>query len=111
MDFTTGVIETRGGLNGFAGGFTLGNFTFIGSAVPAALFTPGRFTAASISSHETGHTLNTAATGGIVLWINAIDQSVFPRRRNFAYGEMIAEGHSRGLPGIPAASIAVMWWF
>jgi hypothetical protein len=112
VDFTTGTIETRGGLIAFNGGFSLGNFTFLGSAVPAAFIFPGRFTAASISSHETGHTLNTAATGGIVLWINMIDQSVFPARRNFAYGEMIAEGHARGLPGgTPAASIAVMWWF
>ena len=111
VDFTTGVIETRGGLIAFNGGLSLGNFNFLGSTVPAALIPPGRFTAASISSHETGHTLNTAATGGIVLWINAIDQSVFPRRRNFAYGEMAAEGHSRGLPGTPASSISVRWWF
>ncbi|MCE9601492.1 MAG: hypothetical protein K8S21_04660 [Gemmatimonadetes bacterium] len=111
VDFTTGTIETRGGFIAFGGGFSLGNFIFLGSTVPPALIFPGRFTAASISSHETGHTLNTAATGGIMLWVNTIDQSVFPARRNFAYGEMIAEGHARGLPGTPAASIAVMWWF
>lgn len=111
VDFTTGAIETRGGLITFNGGFSLGNFTFLGSTVPAFLVLPTRFTISSISSHETGHTLNTAATGGFVLWINTIDQSVFPRRRNFAYGEMIAEGHARLLPGTPAASIAVRWWF
>ena len=63
IDWTTGVIETAGGLptllipiTGFTGGFSLGNFTFL-----TALPTPGDFLVPSLSSHETGHTLNTAA--------------------------------------------------
>src|SRR5687768_11911030 len=65
IDFTTGVIETAGGLSGitgFTGGFSLGNFTFL-TALPAA----GSFTVPSLSSHETGHSLNTALMGGVVL--------------------------------------------
>lgn len=97
IDFSTGVIETTGGLTGitgFSGGFSLGNFTFL---------TPGSrqdsFLLRNLSSHETGHSLNTAAMGGIVLWINAIDENVTPLRKlNMAYGELTAESHAQGLP-------------
>src|SRR5262249_51610410 len=79
IDFTTGVIETHGGISGIpgppapatspAGGpaFSLGNFTILQPTAP--LPTPGDFSLASVSSHEAGHTLNTAAMGGYVLWI------------------------------------------
>ena len=93
FDWTTGVVHTAGGLATTAttaGGFSLGNFTFV-RAVPV----PGAFTTPSIDSHETGHSLNTAAFGGIVLWINAIDQNVLPPRRNLAYGELTAESHAQ----------------
>jgi hypothetical protein len=93
FDWTTGVVHTAGGLATTATtarGFSLGNFTFV-RALPAA----GAFTAPSVDSHETGHSLNTAAFGGIVLWINAMDQNVLPPRRNLAYGELTAEGHAQ----------------
>jgi hypothetical protein len=103
IDWTTGVIETLGGLPGITGlngGFSLGNFNFLaGAGATGAGPAPARFTAPSVSSHETGHSLNTAATGGIVLWINAVDESVLPVRFNLAYGEMTAEGHARNMPG------------
>jgi hypothetical protein len=95
FDWTTGVVHTAGGLAIIAtspttGGFCVGNFTFV-RAVPVA----GAFTAPSVDSHETGHSLNTALFGGVVLWINAIDQNILPPRRNLAYGELTAEGHAQ----------------
>lgn len=108
IDFTTGVLETAGGLTGvtgFVGGFSLGNFTFLTPGVAQ-----GSFTAPTISSHETGHSLNTAAMGGVVLWINAVDENVFPRRLNLAYGELLAESHTMGLPGAPRAAFFVRIW-
>lgn len=93
FDWTTGVVHTAGGLAATATssrGFSLGNFTFV-RALPVA----GAFTAPSTDSHETGHSLNTAAFGGVVLWINAIDQNVLPPRRNLAYGELTAESHAQ----------------
>ena len=69
------------------------------------------FTSPSISSHETGHTLNTAALGGVVLWINALDENVPPRRRlNLAYGELTAESHTMGLPGAQRPEFFVRLW-
>jgi hypothetical protein len=112
MDWTTGVIETNGGITGitgFSGGFSLGNFTFL--AGPIATATPALFTVPSTSSHETGHSLNTSAFGGIVLWINAIDENVLPTRINLAYGELTAEGHSRNMPGTPTADYSLRIWF
>jgi hypothetical protein len=112
IDWTTGVIETAGGLptllipvTMFTGGFSLGNFTFLTALPP-----PGDFLVPSLSSHETGHTLNTAAFGGIVLWINAVDQNVTPRRLNLAYGELTAEGHASNL-GPPRNRYSLRLWF
>lgn len=112
VDFTTGVIESSDGfilnLSGFAGGFSLGNFTFLMNvALPAPVFT-----AASVSSHETGHSLNTAAFGGVILWINAIDENIAPfRKANLAYGELMAEGHSVAMPGPSNSDFSVMLWY
>jgi len=121
IDFTTGVIETHGGITGIPGApgpatsptggpaFSLGNFTFLYPTAP--LPTPGDFRLASVSSHETGHTLNTAAMGGYVLWINAVDETVM---WNLAYGELLAEGHSAGFPlplvGPPEIGFFVRQW-
>lgn len=108
IDFTTGVLETAGGLTGvtgFVGGFSLGNFNFLTPTVGQ-----GSFTAATISAHETGHTLNTAVMSGVVLWINAVDENVFPRRVNLAYGELLAESHTMGLAGPPRAAFFVRIW-
>jgi hypothetical protein len=99
-DWTTGVIETRGAFNaitGFAGGFSLGNFTFLTPGVAL-----GDFAASNIPSHEVGHSLNTAAMGGVVLWINALDQNVLPRRSNLAYGELLAESRSQAMTPPPS---------
>ena len=113
IDWTTGVIESHGGVSainitGVPGAriaFCLGNFSFLGPGFPQA-----SFTAANRSSHETGHTLNTAATGGVVLYINAIDETIFPRRLNLAYGELLAEGHADNF-GTLANDYALRWWF
>lgn len=102
IDFTTGVIETSGGLvalpifSGSWAGFSLGNFNFL--IAPAA---QDVFVENGLSSHETGHSLNTAAFGGVVLWINAVDENLAPfARQNLAYGELSAESHAQGLPTI-----------
>ena len=92
FDWTTGVVETSGGLPAAVttSAFSLGNFIFT-IALPA----PGAFAAASTETHEIGHSLHTAAMGGIVLWIDAIDENIVPPRQNLAYGEMVAEGHAQ----------------
>ncbi len=107
IDWSTGVIETAGGLpgipgitGGFTGGFSLGNFNFL-----TATGLQDSFLARGLSAHETGHTLSTAAFGGIVLWINAVDENIAPfARRNLAYGELAAESHAQGLPPIAGAA-------
>lgn len=90
VDLRTGTIETAGGMTGitgFRGGFSLGNFSFVTNRDLR-----GSFSAPSLSSHEAGHTLNTAAMGGVVLWINAIDENIRPfARGGRAYGELLAE--------------------
>jgi hypothetical protein len=100
LDVTTGVIETTGGIiniAGYSGGFSLGNFTFLANM--GGLAGQGSFSGPSVSSHEVGHSLNTAAFGCIVLWINAVDENVPPFRRLWkTYGEMTAESRS-GQPG------------
>jgi hypothetical protein len=104
IDFTTGVIETAGGVvglpalnGGFGGGFSLGNFTFLTSPL-----LQGSFTLQTTSAHECGHTLNTAAFGGVMLWINAVDQNVPPfAKRNLAYGELTTESHAQAMPAPP----------
>jgi hypothetical protein len=116
LDFTTGVVESSDGfivgLTSFTGGgFSLGNFTFLIGTGPLAAFT-----VPSTSSHETGHSLNTAAFGGVVLWINAVDENIAPFARfNLAYGELLAEGHSRVMVGtpVPAATpdYSLRLWF
>lgn len=116
-DFTTGVIESSNGvligMSSFEGGFSLGNFTFLmDQPTTPIVVPPATFVAPSVSSHETGHSLNTAAFGGVILWINAIDQNVAPfARHNLAYGELAAEGHSRAMPGTPSADYAIRIWF
>jgi len=121
IDFRTGVIETTGGIqaivaNAFGypgapalnGAFSLGNFNFV---VPATagpltgLASQSAFTGPTISAHEIGHTLNTSAMGGIVLWINAVDENLPPFNNGaLAYGELLAESHS-ARPGRTAVRI------
>lgn len=105
FDPLTATIETSGGsvigITGFFGGFNLGNFTFL--TAPRTAFNgvgpiPGGGGAVGLigglSSHETGHTLNAAAFGGVFLWINAVDENLAPFTRNtLAYGELTAESH------------------
>jgi hypothetical protein len=115
IDWTTGVIETRGGLSGitgFPGGFSLGNFTYLANrSASMAGPAPARFVTPSVSSHETGHSLNTAVMGGVVLWINAVDENIAPIRQNLAYGELAAESHTRNLPGTSRAAYSIRIWF
>lgn len=112
IDWTTGVAESGGGLagivsglNSFSGGFSLGSFTFITSVSTAS------FTAPTLNAHETGHSLNTFAMGGVVLWINAVDENIFPKRQNLAYGELLAEGHASAMPGTPRNEFSYRLWF
>jgi len=64
--------------------------------------TGGGFLVSGTSSHEVGHTLNASAFGGVVLWINAIDENIPPfRKLNLAYGELTAEGHAQNMPTPP----------
>jgi hypothetical protein len=97
-DWLTWTAETSGGALlvalPFAGGFNIGNFTFITRPALATAFTTG------LSAHETGHTLNGSAFGGFVYWIGAIDENVPPLRRgSAAYTEMLADGHFGGTGG------------
>jgi hypothetical protein len=112
IDLRTGTIETTSGVLGIfsralgrypaaptqAGGFSLGNFNFLIPAIAGpltGLAAQSAFVGPTLSAHEIGHTLNTSAMGGIVLWINAIDENVPPFRNGAsAYGELLAESHS-----------------
>ena len=108
IDWTSGVLETTGGFcgsTGFSGGFSLGTFNFITSAAVS-----GSFVAPSIPSHEVGHSLNTAAMGGIVLWINAFDENPPTLRLNLAYGELTAESRTQALAGPPRNDFFVRLW-
>jgi hypothetical protein len=112
LDFTTGVVESADGFilnwSPFNGGFSLGNFVFLMRQA-----TPATFTVSSVSAHETGHSLNTAAFGGVVLWINAVDENLAPfGRHNLAYGELLAEGHSATMPPgtPPRTDFSVAMW-
>jgi hypothetical protein len=97
LDGLTGTVETTGGaligITGFVGGFNLGNFTFLTPGPPAGLPFGPPPPGGSLSSHETGHTLNVAALGGLFNWINALDENPPVRRNSFAYGELTAESH------------------
>lgn len=116
IDWTTGVITSSDGIltwvNGniapLAAGFSLGNFVFL-DASPG----PDEFTEPGVPSHETGHSLNTALAGGIVLWINAVDENFGANtaRQNLAYGELLAEGHSRAMPGTAMADYSHKLWY
>lgn len=92
FDFTTATIEVSinlSAISGFSGGFSLGNFTFLmpGPGMQSAFNVPG------LSTHETGHTLNSAVFGGAFLWINAIDENLPGRIGPNSWGELLAESH------------------
>jgi hypothetical protein len=97
FDSLTSTVETTGGaligITGFSGGFNLGNFTFLTPGPPAGLPFGPPPAGGSLSSHETGHTLNVAAFGGLFNWVNALDENPPVSRRSFAYGELTAESH------------------
>ena len=111
FDVRTCTFETTGGgviaflaaiaPAGFAG-FNLGNFTFLRLAAGAPLAAAqGSFVTPSVSSHETGHTLNLAAFGGAFHFCNAIDENLGPMPRGrLAYGELTAESHARRVTGL-----------
>jgi hypothetical protein len=89
--------ETTGGapirITGFPGAFNLGNFTFIITGPPAGFPFGPPPPGGSLSSHETGHTLNVAAFGGLTTWVNALDENPPGARGPLAYGELTAESH------------------
>jgi hypothetical protein len=97
VDTGTGTVETTGGIvgiTGFRGGFNLGNFVFLCPAPDRGLDIQSPFREPGLSAHETGHTLNVAAFGGVFHWINAVDENVPPlTRKGRAFGELLAEGH------------------
>jgi hypothetical protein len=103
FDVTTATLETAGGtvvafltgLTGFtAGGFNLGNFTFLGPAATPTAFIPVPPAVGGLSTHETGHTLTIAALGGFYGWINSVDENIPPPGRlTLANGEMVPESH------------------
>ena len=113
FDFSTMTFETQGGaivnflfslspLPG-AAGFNLGNFTFLSLPVGVAPSTAS-FVAATLSSHEVGHTVTVAAFGGFFGLVNSVDESIPPLARGTAaYGEIIPESHSfnRGFNALP----------
>jgi hypothetical protein len=122
VDFRSGNVESTGGIQAFianafgyppatlpVGGYSLGNFNFLvpragGPVVGLAAQSP--FVGPTVSAHEIGHTLNTSAMGGVILWINAIDENIPPFRKGaLAYGELLAESHSDR----PGASRVRMW--
>lgn len=108
VDWRMGVVETSGGFcacTGYRGGFSLGNFNFFTSQQLA-----GCTNAPSLAAHESGHTLNTAAMGGVLLWINALDENFPVFRRNLAYAELLAESRAQGLPGAPRHEFFVRLW-
>ncbi|MEO6446853.1 MAG: hypothetical protein ABIZ91_17380 [Gemmatimonadaceae bacterium] len=108
VDWQMGVVETSGGFcacTGYRGGFSLGNFNFFSSPQLA-----GAPNAPSLSAHESGHTLNTAAMGGVMLWINALDENYPVFRRNLAYAELLAESRAQGLSGAPRHEFFVRLW-
>jgi hypothetical protein len=122
IDFITGTIESTGGLvaavsratTGYpgaataVGAFSLGKFNFVipATAGPSAgLASQSAFTGPTICAHEIGHGLNTSCMGGVVLWINAVDENVPPFSNGaLAYGELLAESHSNR-PGRNAVRI------
>jgi hypothetical protein len=120
LDTLTGTVETTGGaligITGFTGGFNLGNFTFITPGPPAALPFGPPPAGGSLASHETGHTLNVAAFGGLFQWVNALDENPPVRRNSFAYGELSAESHfpragsARGPGGATVVRAHVRVW-
>ena len=86
IDWGTGSIVTHGGLFGPThagiGGYNLGNFVYGNRR-----YAPRRWLA-----HETGHTLNAAAFGGVFHWIGAIDQNILGRGWS-SIPEQIADSH------------------
>ncbi len=79
FDFRTATVESSGGLVAVspAPGFDLGNFSFLRTVATQSPFAgPG-----GVSAHETGHTLAVAALGGVVQWIDAVDENVPPFRK------------------------------
>jgi RHS repeat-associated protein len=95
IDWGTGTIVMEGGwlfLPGFHGGYNLGNFAYI---------TPG----ATVTDHETGHTLTNAAFGSIFHFVGAIDENAIREDPHDAYAEKIAESHDPA----PGFEIIPMW--
>ena len=104
IDWSTGAIETVGGLTGLisvanAGAGTVGHFVFVLAPFGAnpATFQQAFVVAAApavlnVPAHETGHTLDYTAFGGFRVLFAAIDQLVLGNSFT-AYSELTADSH------------------
>lgn len=100
IDPSSGTLETQVDFSSIplvsplAIGFSLGFFTFLNTN----LTSPKSFLTPSVSAHESGHTLNTGAFGGVFLLFNAVDENVFrtPTDSYYSLGELYAESRAAG---------------
>lgn len=100
IDPTSGTLEVQVNFSDVpwassgTSGFSLGFFTFLNTDTK----TPKSFLDRSVSAHESGHTLDTGAFGGIFLLVNAFDQNVLRALPDSYYslGEMYAESRAPG---------------
>lgn len=104
IDWSTGAIETVGGITSFisiptAAAGTVGHFVFVLAplgANPTAFqqnFTPATPPAVfNVATHETGHTLDYVAFGGFRVLLALFDQ-VIAGNRTTAYSELTADSH------------------
>jgi hypothetical protein len=98
VDWRTGSIIMVGGLIRNGAGFNMGNFVFID---PSYIRSGDPYTSYDIVvRHETGHTLSVAAFGSLFHLYNLIDE-VLLGNEAYAYGEKIAESHSKDDPRRP----------
>jgi hypothetical protein len=113
-EWWTGTVIVHGGVTYLGrNGYNLGNFSFFHpdfgdsapwldlDAGPTPLPNPG--TVQGLTFHETGHTLNVAACGGLFHFIGFLDQSMLAGA--FAYAEQLAEGHLHS-----AIASWIDWW-
>ena len=99
VDPTSGTLEIQFDfpINPQARGFSLGLFTFLnsGHAIPTS---PEGFLTRSVSAHESGHTLNTGAFGGVFLLVGALDENVLRSgdAAKLSLAELYAESRAPG---------------
>ena len=98
VDWQTGSIIMEGGLiTNPAGGFNMGNFSFLGNG-------------ATVGDHEIGHGLNLGAFGWVFHFVGAIDENWIQTNPTDAYSEHLAESNegTAAFPAPPAPGLD-MW--